>query len=97
MDILSALSESNSILTLGIEIAGELVPIFKGTIAEIKKIGAKTDAVDYQVVLQGDESALATVETMSEADLTAISAEFARLGKPPLPGPPAPEQNPPAA
>lgn len=96
MDILSALSESNSILTLGIEIAGELVPIFKGTVSEIKKLSSKTDTVDYQVLLQGDESSLASVETMSEADLAAINGELTRLGKPPLPGPPA-KQNPPIA
>lgn len=93
--ILGALSESSAVITLALEIGGELVPIFKGAINEIKQIAAGQDSVSYSVLIQGDQADLATVDSVAAADLVAINAELTRLGKPPLPVPPA--KQPPSA
>jgi|SRR5690348_5180989 len=99
MDVLGSLSKAGAIVTLGVEVAGELVPLIKGAVKKIEQVSTGQDTVSYTVLVQTDETALAGVEALSEADLTAINGELARLGKAPipLPGPPAPEQNPPSA
>jgi hypothetical protein len=85
VNILSALSDSNQIITLGLEVAGQLVPLVKGAITEIKKIstGAKTET--YQVVITADAAELDAITKLAADDLTALNAELARLGVPPVP------------
>jgi hypothetical protein len=85
VNILSALSNSNQIITLGLEVAGQLVPLVKGAITEIKKIssGAKTET--YQVVITADAAELDAITKLAADDLTALNAELARLGVPPVP------------
>lgn len=92
--LLGALAKSNAVISLGIEVAGVLTPIVKGLISEIKLISAGQQNVSYQVVLQTDESDLQQVITLSDDDLAAINAELVRLGKAPLPVPPAPANSP---
>jgi hypothetical protein len=85
VNILSALSDSNQIITLGLEVAGQLVPLVKGAITEIKKssTGAKTET--YQVVITADAAELDAITKLAADDLTALNAELARLGVPPVP------------
>lgn len=93
--VLSALAETNTYVSLGIEVAGVVIPLVKGLIQQIKQIATGEQTVAYQVLLQTDEGDLQQVITVSDADLTAINAELVRLGKTPLPIPataaPAPE------
>jgi hypothetical protein len=86
--ILGALSESNAVIALAIEVGDALVPIFKGAISEIKQIASGGETISYSVLIEGDQADLATVESMSDADLAAINSELARLGKPTLSVPP---------
>jgi hypothetical protein len=84
-NILSALSSTNQVITLGLEVAGQLVPLVKGAITEIKKIstGAKTET--YQVVITADAAELDAITKLAADDLTALNAELARLGLPSIP------------
>ncbi|HXU18956.1 MAG TPA: hypothetical protein VN788_00075 [Verrucomicrobiae bacterium] len=95
--VLGNLSKANTIVTLGVEVAGEIVPLIKGTVKKIEQLSTGENTVTYSVLVQTDVQALADVESLSEADLEAINGELARLGKPPLPGPPARQPNPPSA
>ena len=96
--VLSALASTNTYVSLGIEVAGVIIPLVKGLIQEIKQIATGEQTVAYQVLLQTDEGDLQQVITVSDADLAAINAELVRLGKSPLPVPAAAaEPAPPAA
>lgn len=83
-NILAALSESEQVITIGIELAGKIVPLAKGLVREIRQIGTGTETVAYQMLLQVDGAELDTVHKLATDDLTAINAELAKLGKPPL-------------
>jgi hypothetical protein len=85
VNILSALSATPSAVTIGLEVAGQLVPLVKGAVTEIKKIssGAKTET--YQVVITADAAELDAITKLAADDLTALNAELARLGVPPIP------------
>lgn len=97
--VLSALASTNTYVSLGIEVAGIVIPLVKGLIQEIKQIATGEQTVAYQVLIQTDEGDLQQVIAVSDDDLTAINAELVRLGKPPLPVPtataPVPEPAPP--
>ena len=85
--ILSALAAANTYVSLGLQVAGVVVPLVKGLITEIKQIATGQQTVTYQILIQTDESDLASVVTVSDADLAAINAELERQGKSPLPVP----------
>lgn len=82
--VLNGLAEANEYVTLGIEIYGEIVPLAKGLVKEIKQIGTGTDTVSYAVLIQTDTAELDDVKKLSTDDLEAINAELAKLGKPPI-------------
>lgn len=82
--ILTALASANTYVSLGLEVAGVIVPLVKGLIMEIRQIATGQQTVTYQVLIQADEGDLQSVITVSDADLAAINAELVRLGKPPL-------------
>lgn len=88
--ILSTLADANEYVSIGLEVAGVVVPLVKGAITEIKKLGAGTDSETYQVLLQVDAAELDSVDKLAEDDLTAINAELAKRGVPTVPiAPPA--------
>lgn len=84
-NILLALGQSNQAIVLGLEIAGQLVPLVKGAIKEIKKIGGGSTTVSYEIVIQADAAELDAVTQLAVEDLAAINAELAKLGLPPVP------------
>jgi hypothetical protein len=94
--ILSVLSQAGSIIGIGVPIAGEIIPLATGLVTEIKQIASGTETVTYQVLLQVDGAELDAIHTLAEDDLTAINAELAKLGQPPIavpapaPAPPTP-------
>lgn len=83
--VLSTLSETNEYVTLALEVAGVLVPLVKGAIKEIRMIGAQTETVSYEILLQADASELDAVDKLATDDLAAINAELAKRGLPPIP------------
>jgi hypothetical protein len=87
--VLSSLQDTNGYVTLAIELAGELVPLGKGLVKEIKTIGTGGETVTYAVLLQMDSSELDATDKLATDDLTAINEELKRLGLPPVPVPPA--------
>jgi len=80
--VLSILSETNGYVTLGIEAAGVVIPLIKGLVGEIRKIGGGTPTEQYQILITADLAELDDVAKLAMSDLLAINAEFARLGKP---------------
>jgi len=85
--ILAGLGQTNMIVSLGLQVAGIVVPLAKGLVSQIKLISQGQTTVTYQVVVTTDENSLQQIDAISDADLAAINAELARLGKPPLPVP----------
>jgi hypothetical protein len=85
VNILSALSGTPSAVTIGLEVAGQLVPLVKGAITEIKKISTSAKTESYQVVITADAAELDAITKLAADDLTALNAELARLGVPPIP------------
>jgi len=85
--ILAGLGQTNMIVSLGLQVAGIVVPLAKGLVTEIKKISQGQTTVTYQIVVTTDEANLQAVDAISDADLSAINAELVRLGKSPLPVP----------
>ena len=83
-NVLAALSESGQYITLGIELAGEIVPLAKGLVKEIRSIGTGKDTVGYQVLVETDTAELDAVHQLAEDDLEAINAELKKMGKPPI-------------
>lgn len=82
--VLTTLRGVSGGITLAIEVAGQLVPLVKGLVLEIKKISAGADSMDYQILVQTDSDALNKVIQVSKDDLAAINAELTRMGLPPL-------------
>lgn len=85
--ILSGLWQTNMIVSLGLQIAGVVIPLAKGLVSSIKQISQGETTVTYQVVVTTDENNLQQVDAISDADLAAINAELTRLGKQSLPVP----------
>jgi len=101
-NILGALSDAGSIIGIGIPIAGQVIPLAVGLVKEIRQIATGSTTVDYQILIQTDGAELDAIHTLAEDDLTAINAELAKLGQPPIaatpaPAAPAPPSTPPAA
>lgn len=84
-NILAVLSDAGSIIGIGIPIAGEIIPLATGLVKEIRQIAAGTDTVTYEILIQADGKELDAVHQLAEDDLTAINAELAKLGQPPIP------------
>lgn len=107
--VLSILSETNGYVTLGIEAAGVVIPLIKGLVGEIRKIGGGTPTEQYQILITADLAELDDVAKLATDDLAIINEELARLGKPtvavpadaspasPVPGTASPAQSGPAA
>lgn len=85
-NVLAALSSANQYVTLAIELGGEIVPLAKGLVKEIRSIGEKKETT-YQILLQTDGAELDAVHQLAEDDLAAINAELAKMGKDPIPRP----------
>jgi len=83
--ILTALADANGVISLGLEVAGVVVPLVKGAITEIRKLGTSTSNVTYQVVLEVDATELDSIDKLAVDDLTAINAELAARGITPVP------------
>jgi hypothetical protein len=82
--ILTALSGVGGVVSLGVEIAEEVVPLVKGVVTSIKAIDSPQGTVSYQVVISTDATELDGVETMSEADLAAWNQYLVAHGAAPL-------------
>jgi hypothetical protein len=80
--VLSILSETNGYVTLGIEAAGVIIPLVKGLVGEIRKIGGGTETEQYQILITADLAELDDVAKLAIDDLAAINDELTRLGKP---------------
>lgn len=83
--ILSVLASADGVISLGLEVAGVVIPLVKGAIKEIRTLGTSTQNVTYQVVLQVDSSELDAVDKLAVDDLTAINAELTARGIPAVP------------
>ena len=83
--VLSALADANEYVSIGLEVAGVVVPLVKGAITEIKKLGSGKDSETYQVLLQVDAAELDSVDKLAVDDLTAINAELTKRGVPAVP------------
>ena len=88
--VLTALQTAGGWVTLGVEVAGVVIPLVKGLIAKIQQITLPQGDVSYQVLITADQNELAAVVTLAESDLAAINAKLAADGKPPLVVPAAP-------
>lgn len=82
--VLGLLAESNGYVTLGIEAAGVIIPLIKGLVGEIRKIGGGTETESYQIVITADLAELDDVKKLASDDLAAINAELAKLGQAPV-------------
>lgn len=83
--ILGALSDAGSIISIGLPLAGEIIPLATGLVKEIKQIATGSETVTYQLLIQADGAELDAAHQLAEDDLTAINAELAKLGQPPIP------------
>jgi len=89
-NILGALSDAGTVLSIGLPVAGEIIPLATGLVKEIKSIATGSETVDYQILLQTDGAELDAIHQLAEDDLAAINAELAKLGQPPIADPSAP-------
>ena len=99
-NVLSTLTGINGGITLAIEVAGQLVPLVKGAIMEIRQIATGGETVTFEVLVQTDQAELAKIIQLSQDDLATWNAELVRQGAAPLPIPPVtggPDPAPPAA
>lgn len=88
-NLLSILAGANGYVTLAIEAAGVIVPLAKGFIQKIEGIGAGSVTITFTELIAADTAELDAITKLSTDELTAVNAELARLGLPPLPAPPA--------
>jgi hypothetical protein len=82
--VLTALQAANSYILLALQVGDAVVPLVKGLIAGIRKVGEGTDTVSYEIVVRTDQAELDDVVKLSSDDLAAINAELQRLGQPPI-------------
>ena len=86
----AALPLIEGIVTLGIQLGSELVPVIKGAITSIKQDLSKQGTVVYTVVITADQAELLAVQQQSIADLVALNAELVKQNAPALTVPAAP-------
>jgi hypothetical protein len=83
-NILAGLAESNQLVTLGIELAGEIIPLGKALISDIRKISIGGKTYTYEELLAADNAELDVIHSLVGGDLEAVNAELAAMGLPPL-------------
>lgn len=88
--ILDSLSNVGGYVGLAIQVGEVLLPVGKALVTKIKNSVTGVETIDYQLLVSEDQATLATVDSESTADLTAINAELVRQGAAPLPLPPPP-------
>ena len=76
------------LVSLGIELAGQLIPLIKGAIVSIKQNTSAQGTVTYTVVITADQAELISISQQSMADLIAINLELAKQGVAPMVVPP---------
>jgi hypothetical protein len=86
--ILDSLSNVGGYVGLAIQVGEVLIPVGKALVSKIKNAATGVTTIDYQLLVSEDQATLATVDSESTADLTAINAELVRQGASPLPLPP---------
>jgi len=79
------LGEINQDVVLAIQLGGVLVPLVKGMIANIERIGEKTTTITFTDLVAADTAELTAIKQLSADDLLAINAELQRQGLPPMP------------
>ncbi len=80
--VLTILQSVNGYIALGLQVGSIVVPLVKGLIVGIRKIGEGTDTEAYEIVVRTDLAELDEVTKLSTDDLAAINAELERLGAP---------------
>ncbi len=80
--VLTVLQNVNGYIALGLQVGSMVVPLVKGLIAGIRKIGEGTDTEAYEIVVRTDLAELDEVTKLSTDDLAAINVELERLGAP---------------
>jgi hypothetical protein len=95
-NILGALSDAGQIISIGIPVAGQVIPLAIGLVKEIRSIATGAETVDYQILIQTDGAELDAIHKLAEDDISAINAELEKLGQPPISTDP-PATPPPAA
>lgn len=83
-NVLGALSDTNTAITLGLEIAGQLIPLGKGLLRSIKAIGTGSETQSYVLLITADAAELDAIAALSLEDLAAVNAELTKLGKAPV-------------
>src|ERR1700752_2797243 len=71
-----ALALVNADVSLGLQLAGVVVPLIKGAITDIKSIMTPQGTVEYTVVITSDQKELSAIAQVSLADLVAINAQL---------------------
>ena len=89
-NVLTILSGAGGYVTLGIQVAGVVIPLVKALISKIEGIGGPAVVITFSDVLAADEALIQSIIDSSNADLAAVNAELARIGLPTLPEPPPP-------
>lgn len=90
-NVLAALSESNAVVTLGLELAGEIIPLGKALVSDIRKISIGGKTYTYEQLIAADTAELDVVHGLVGDDLATANAELAKMGLPALlPEQPAP-------
>ena len=72
------------LVSLGIELAGQLIPLIKGAVVSIKQNTSAQGVVTYTVVITADQAEVISISQQSLADIVAINLEFAQQGVAPL-------------
>jgi len=86
--VLNILAASNEYVTLGIQVAGVLIPLGKALVQKIEGIGAGAVTITFSDLVAADTAELDAIQKLSEDDLAAVNAELTRIGLPALPAPP---------
>jgi len=86
--VLNILAASNEYVTLGIQVAGVLIPLGKALVQKIESIGQGAVTITFSDLIAADTAELDAIQQLSEDELTAVNAELKRIGLPELPPPP---------
>lgn len=87
-NVLASLAGVEGGVTLALELAGDIVPLAKGMVQEIRQVATGKATTTYQLLIQTDSSELDAIDKLSTDDLTAINGELVKIGLPPVPVPP---------
>lgn len=91
--VLSTLASANGYIAIGLQVGNLVLPLVKGLIKEIRTIGAGTETVSYEIVVQTDMAELDAVDKLALDDLIAINAELNARGLPEIPLPSKPPRS----